>query len=301
MATAQALRIEHNENRGFIEVFNGSNPVLRYHIRPLPTPGDVDSLYTASGFIHPLYSPSGKILTDAYPAGHSHQHALFNAWTRTQFKNSRVDFWNAHRGEGFTEHYQFLGFMEDGPKQGFKIRRRQVSREHGPALIETWDVWIDPQTDPFIIDFIITQKLATGVALEVEEYHYGGFAVRGSARWNPDDDNQYRTPFQILSPETDDREAANHTRPRWFCIYGNLEGATAGLAVLDHHENFRFPQPIRIHPRMPYFVMTPPVLGAFTLEPGFQLVSRYRVVLFDGEPQAPQVEQWFQDFNTAQE
>lgn len=51
-----------------------------------------------------------------------------------------------------------------------------------------------------------------------------------------------------------------------------------------HPGNFRAPHPVRLHPSKPYFVFTPPVLGEFTLEPGEEYVSRYRVLLHDGTP-----------------
>ena len=55
-------------------------PLLTYrHAEECPEEG-LPRYYCRSGFIHPLSSPSGIPLTDDFPVGHTHQHALFFAW-----------------------------------------------------------------------------------------------------------------------------------------------------------------------------------------------------------------------------
>jgi hypothetical protein len=66
-------------------------------------------------------------------------------------------------------------------------------------------------------------------------------------------------------------------------IHGSVDGKPTGVTVMNHPENFRFPQPIRVIPQMPYFSMSPMVLGPFSIEPGKPYVSKYRFYIHDGE------------------
>lgn len=271
-------------------------PVFVYHLDKVPAPAGVDPIYGASGFFHPLYSPSGLVLTDDFPVGHFHQHGLFHAWRKAVFRSSPVNFWEAQRNEGFTEHGRFLGLLERKDARGFRFERREVSRLHGPAIVETWEVWVHAQAAPYVIDIAIEEKTATGDPVEMLQFNYGGLGVRCSAQWNPDDPAHFKNPMETLTSETDDRVKANHSRPRWVAAFGPLDGKYAGVAVLDHHDNFRSPQPVRVHPTMPYFTFAPVVIGGFRLEPGQTMVSRYRVILFDGKPAPQTIETLYEDF-----
>ncbi|MBX2816932.1 MAG: PmoA family protein, partial [Saprospiraceae bacterium] len=50
--------------------------------------------YGRNGFIDPMRSPAGVKLTEAYPRGHTHQHGIFHAWTRSTISGKMIDFWN---------------------------------------------------------------------------------------------------------------------------------------------------------------------------------------------------------------
>jgi hypothetical protein len=101
-------------------------------------------------------------------------------------------------------------------------------------------------------------------------------ALRGARNW---DEKQCR--FQ--TSEGKDRIAGNHTRPRWCDLSGPVGEQTAGLAFLASPGNFRAPEPLRIHPTMPYMVYTPSYLGDWEITPGQPHVSRYRFVPHDGD------------------
>ena len=267
------------ENR--VEVRQGGNPVLVYQSTKVQPPEGMDSVYAGSGFIHPLYSPSGKILTDPFSIGHAHQHGVFSAWTRATFYGSRVDFWNKHKVLGLNEAVSVDAIRDSG----FTVSRRMISLKDGPAIDETWEIEVHDRSDVRIIDISIRQKPATADPVVLEEYHYGGFGYRGSATWNSAGDPSFEGLMQILTGNgTTDLKASNHERPRWVAAYGPVQGETAGVVIMDHPMNYRYPQPVRIHPVMPYFVFSPVVLGPFSLERGFVYEARYRLVTFDGEP-----------------
>ena len=61
-----------------------------------PAPG-VDSVYKRSGFIHPLKTLGGEVMTNCSPADHYHHFGLWYAWTKTTFEGNEIDFWNLHK------------------------------------------------------------------------------------------------------------------------------------------------------------------------------------------------------------
>jgi len=269
------------------------NPVLHYHATTVDPPTGMDPIYARSGFIHPLFSPSGKQLTDGFPIGHVHQHGVFNAWTRATFKHQVVDFWNQHKKLGTVTHHRVKQINDDS----FEVALRQISLNQGPAIHETWKVIVRKTKAPFIVDLEITQSCATTNEVYLHPYHYGGFGLRGSAHWSPEDLDHYEGSMKVLTGDgTRDIEASNHSSPRWVAAYGDINGEAAGFVVMDHPNNFRYPQAVRVHPKMPYFVFSPVVQGSFILKPGFSYTANYRIATFDGEPNSETVEEWYEDF-----
>ena len=282
------------EERGGKIIANVSGrPVIQYHAETENPPPGMDSAYARSGFIHPVYSPSGKVLTDAFPIGHVHQHAVFNAWTRATFKHEVVDFWNQHKKLGTVEHKNVISLKENA----FEVALQQTSLKTGPAIDEQWRVSVQDSNDPFIIDIEIEQSCATNDEIYLHPYHYGGFGFRGSPHWSPEDKPHYEGSMKVLTGDgIRDIKDSNHTTPRWVAVYGKITGKSAGLVIMDHPANFRYPQPVRVHPTMPYFVFSPVVKGSFIIKPGLSYNARYRIATFDGEPDPMELERWYQNY-----
>lgn len=278
---------------GTVEVSVAGKPVLTYHAEAAIPPEGMDGIYARSGFIHPLRSPSGKVLTDDFPIGHLHQHALFSAWTRATFKHEVVDFWNQAGDLGNAEHVKVDGIGESS----FEVELLQSSNNNGPAIREKWLVTVDDSSDPFVIDVEVEQECATDEEVYLHPYHYGGFALRGSSHWNEEDAEYFEGSMKVLTSDgITDIEESNHTRPRWIAVYGPIEGADSGLVMMNHPNSFRYPQPVRVHRKMPYFVFSPVVEGSFILKPGMTYNASYRIVTFDGAPDAERIEKWYEDF-----
>ena len=66
--------------------------------------------------------------------------------------------------------------------------------------------------------------------------------------------------------------------------------------MLCHPSNFRFPQPMRIHPTEPFFNFAPSQAGDWEIKPGEEYVSRYRFVVMDGKPDAELLERLWRDY-----
>lgn len=255
--------------------------ILAYHTETVFPPQEADPIFRRSGHIHPFITPSGRVITDDFPSDHYHQHAVFAAWTKTEFEGEPVDFWNQAAGTGNVEHREVLEAVSGTVFASLKVRLAHVVTKSEPrdVLSEIWTIRLFNITDFHLFEIESVQTCVAETPLTIKEYHYGGFGFRGSQAW-------IRNPaHKIITNETDDREVGNHTRPRWTAITGPVEGQPCSAAMFSCPENFRSPQPVRLHPTMPYFVYSPCVLGEFKLQPGNEYRSRYQYVACDGEPE----------------
>lgn len=274
------LRIEQTED--YLQVFHDDNPVLSYRLTP-QLPDGLPEYYTRSGFIHPVYSPSGRIVSDDFPAGYSHQNGFFSAWTNTTFRDSFVDFWNTHKELATTEHINVLETQLQDGFVGFKTRLQQRSLEFGQVLQEDLTVRIHDRNDVFVWDVRSEQTNTTKDTLFLNKHLYGGLGIRGSKHWNAKDTTNFMGLADFLTSDGLTRDSANHTHPEWTAIYGDLPDGKAGMAVIPHPENFRWPVAVRVHPGLPYFSVSPVTGEGFFIAPGETYLSRYRVVVFDGK------------------
>jgi hypothetical protein len=75
-------------------------PIFQYLKKPSTDSKKYAPHFSRSGYIHPLYSPSGKVITGDYAADHPHQHGLFFAWTKSSFRGMPTEFWNQKKQLG---------------------------------------------------------------------------------------------------------------------------------------------------------------------------------------------------------
>lgn len=296
--TAGRIRATRTSNR--VEIATGGHPLGGYQLAPDPLPRpDIPAVYRRSGYLHPLVTPSGRVITDDYPTNHVHHHGVWSAWTRTRFDGREPDFWNMGAGKGWVEHAGLDTFWAGPVHAGWRSRLRHVDLTSGSpvtALDETWEVRaygpvFRTPVAAHVWDFTSHQRAASATPLELLEYHYGGLGFRGLEAWNG------AAHWQVLTSEGEtNRVRANTSRVRWCWVGGASDGGTAGVAFLVHPDNFRFPQPIRVHPDEPFLCFAPPQGGPFEIRPETPLTARYRMVVFDGPPSAEVIEHWWQDY-----
>lgn len=291
---SSGVSIEKKANGLLARVHN--KPVFFYHTSEAMPPADSPSYYKRSGFIHPLYSPSGRVLTDDFPVGHAHQHAIFTAWTSTVFRNSSVDFWNQQSKKGTVEHTGVIAVDEGAVVTRIVTSLRHKSLQFGEVLKEKWILTIYPIDKYFLFDLESEQQNVTNDTLFLNKYHYGGLAFRGSRQWNIEDHKNYRRPWKILTSEGVKDSSANATHARWVEAWGQIEDGVAGVSVFNHPTNFRFPQALRVHPVMPYWAYSPVVDGAFYIPPGAYYRSKFRYYVHDGEVNPEMIEKLYKEW-----
>jgi hypothetical protein len=289
----------------------GDRPVLTYQAAVAEPPAGIDAIYRRSGFIHPLQTPSGISVTDDFPPDHAHQHGLFFAWVNTNYENRKIDFWNVAGKTGRVSHAKPGGAQGDSIKGGPVFGELIVQLVHDdltapggrkPVLRETWHLLVYDIAEQFVVDFMSMQNVVDKT-LTINKYHYGGLGFRGNRQWfdasaggNEPPDPVKSGQSDFLTSEGKRRKGGNHTRPRWVDLSGQVDGRWAGVAILDDPTNFRFPQPVRLHPNKPYFCFAPMVDGEFTISAGHPYVSRYRLVIHDGPSDSRLIDQVWHDY-----
>lgn len=289
--------------RGDLRVTVSGQPVLTYRLdrTAVPREGIKPELLRA-GYIHPVFSPAGHLVTDDYPSNHAHHHGIWTPWTKTRFQGRSPDFWNM-AGKTGAEDFVALDRTWHGPVHGGFAARLKMVDLSAPtpvtALDETWLVTVydvgGASRPVRMFDLVTTQTCATADPLILPEYHYGGFGFRAAGVWNgPGAAARFLT-----SEGLTDRIKGNNSRARWCYLGGPLkDGAFAGTATLGHPSNFRAPQPVRLHPNMPYFSFVPQLLGEFKIEPGTPYVARFRFIVADGEPDRAHLEAYWHGYAT---
>lgn len=264
-------------------------PVLSFRLDRDRLPrADIKPEVVRAGYVHPVYSPAGRIVTDDYPSNHVHHHGIWTPWTKTSFQGRAPDFWNMHQKTG-AEEFVALDRTWGGAVHGGLAARLKMVDRSAPTPItvlnETWQLTVfdlvGTSRPARMFDLAVSQECATAEPLVLPEYHYGGFGFRGAEAWNgPGEAARFLT-----SEGVTDRIKGNNTRAHWCYLGGAVAGGgIAGTATLGHPDNFRAPQPLRLHPNMPYFSLVPQQLGEFRIEPGKPYVAHFRFIVMDGEP-----------------
>ena len=263
------------------------------------------------GYLHPVYSPEGRLVTDDYAPNHLHHHGIWSAWAQSRFAGHTIDFWNMGERTGAVQFEGIASVWAGLVHGGVRARHRFTDLVATPlrtALVEEWTVTVYAlgRARPAyrLIDLVSRQETATRDAVEIAQYLYGGIGVRGNRDWNG------AAAMQFLTSEGRTRADGHGTRARW-CYMGGLAAATpsagarastarrpAGIVVFDHPENVRHPQPMRLHPHEPFFSYAPVQIGPLTIEPGRTHMARYRFATVDGPPDAALFDRLWRDFAT---
>lgn len=280
-----------------LEVRVGGRGVLRYNYGIVQPPEGADELYARSGFIHPLWSPAGEVLTWMHPQDHIHHLGLWNPWTSTEFEGRHVDFWNIGKGEGTVRFVRF-DYVRGGPVFGeFRAIQEHVDLKapggEKAALNEelTVRVWNSgPESDYWMVDYTAGQRCASSSPLKLLEYRYGGLGFRATEKWGENNNN-------YLTSEGKTRKDGHGTRARWCNVFGSTEKGPAGIVFMSHPANHEHPEPMRIWPEGDVFFNFCPIQKAdWTLEPGNEYVLRYRLYVYDGSVTAQEAERLWRDF-----
>lgn len=273
---------------------NGNSEILHYQTAVLYPPAKVDTSYKRSGFIHPLMTPSGNILTRVSPPDHYHHVGIWNPWTRVKIGNHVTDFWNLYEKQG-TVRFAGINSTVNGPVYGgFSVRQEHIDfqgkKPEELAINEVWDVraWnVEPLTGlkAYLVDLTTFLSVAGDSTIVFEAYRYGGgIGIRANEEWTKDNST-------VLTSEGKTRLDADGTRARWTDLNGAFKNnGNSGIVFFSHPSNREHPEPMRVWPITEnrgrgdvYFEFCPIRHKEWVLNPGNVYRLKYRMLVYDGK------------------
>ena len=172
-----------DDGKGLILSVDGRQ-ALRYEHEIVEAPIGLSSLYRRSGQMHPLTTPSGRVVTDDFSPDHAHQHGFFFAWVNTTFNGRKVDFWNQQQKTGTVRHAKTLETTSGPVFAQFRVQTRHEDLTAPETPVAVLDEEITARlylvSDRFLIDYESRQTCASDKPLQLHQYIYGGLGVRGN-------------------------------------------------------------------------------------------------------------------------
>jgi len=261
-------------------------------------PAGIEPIFQRGGYIFPVFSPSDLSVADDYPLNHKHHHGIWAAWTKTEFEGRHPDFWNMGDKTG-TVLFEGIKKTEQGAVfASLESRNAYYDQSINPnkkVLDEDWKIKVynipDAETPYYLFDLELQQNLSGSSALKLPEYLYGGLGFRGNGEWNGVGNTSF------LSSEGKDLTNGHATTSNWVHISGKIDGKLSGITILSHPDNFRSPQPMRIHPSEPFFCYAPSQAGNFEIKPGKAYVAKYRFIVYDGKPDIEFIQNMWENYS----
>jgi Family of unknown function (DUF6807) len=107
-------QITADKSDGDLIIHTKNKNMLSYYYKTVYPPKGIDTAFKRSGFIHPLWSPHGQVLTRIQPPDHYHHYGIWNPWTHVLFEGDIVDFWNLGDKKGTVRFANFVS-IQNGP------------------------------------------------------------------------------------------------------------------------------------------------------------------------------------------
>jgi hypothetical protein len=285
--TTAPAQVNATRSNGELTIQSGDKNLLRYVYKTVYPPAGQDSAYQRSGFIHPLWTPSGKVLTRIQAPDHYHHYGIWNPWTHVLFEGDTVDFWNIKGRKGTVRFSRFVS-VNSGPvfAEFAALHEHVVFKKNGKDKValnelQTVRVYKPGVTgDSYVVDITVQLNCAGSSPFRILEYRYAGMGWRATKNWNQNNS-------EVLTSQGKTRKDGDGTAARWFYIQGPLEEAYGGAEMMGYPSNYNFPEPLRIWPENSnngeVFAMFAPTKNKdWLLEPGQTYTLKYRFVVFDG-------------------
>lgn len=271
---------------GTIRIHAGDKNLLQYYFKDVYPPQGIDTAYKRSGFIHPLWTPTGKVLTRIQPPDHYHHYGIWNPWTHVLFEGDTVDFWNIRGRKGTVRFGKFVSITEGPVYAEYQALHEHVAFQKGKEKValnelQTVRVYKPENTqDNYIVDITIQLNCASPSPFLILEYRYAGLGWRATEKWNKDNS-------EVLTSEGKTRKGADGTTARWAIIQGALDNEFGGAVMMSYPSNYNHPEPLRIWPEDSnggemFAMFAPTKTKDWLLEPGKTYILKYRFSVFSG-------------------
>ncbi|MBD0777774.1 PmoA family protein [Maribacter sp. ANRC-HE7] len=298
-------KVDMLSSEGSLQLSYKNHPILNYQYDLVYPPKGIDSVYKKSGYIHPLWTPGGEVLTRIQPSDHLHHYGVWGPWTKTKIDNRNVDFWNLGKGEGTVLFKKFISKKVGSVFSEFTTLQEHIDfgakKENRVAINEHLEIraWNLGDNKPWLIDYSseINSPLKEGILFDT--YHYGGgIAFRATELWQKNN-------ISILTSENKNRANADGSSAKWVIIEGttHTKSGKGGILFMSHKENKHFPEPMRLWPSDVnggkgdlLFEFCPIRNQSWKLDSHKNYELKYRMLVYEGIINAEQAEIAWQGF-----
>ena len=278
--------------------------VLSYQMTKEPVPLGVKVSYSKSGFIHPIQSPSGQILSRIQPEDHYHHYGIWGPYARATLGGKEVDFWNLGDEKGRVDFSHIISKKQAGGAAELTVRQHHVdlkaALESQLAMEEDLRIKVKPaDKGRYLVDYTSTLQTDLAGGILLDDYRYGGgIGFRATEVWG--DANS-----TILTSEGKDRATADGSNARWILVTGQSDHSSgkSGILFMSHNTNQAHPEPLRVWPPGQYegkgnvFIEFCPIRHtSWEIQPGKRYSLTYRMLVFDGELTVQEAENYWKSF-----
>ena len=256
-----------------------------------------DAAYPRANYIHPLYGLDGTVLTEDFPDDHPHHRGIFWAWHQVVVGDQPVgDAWVC---KDFVWDVQTVDYQTNRDHsltlraQTFWKSPQWVSEngELRPFASEEAKLTVYPKEKDYRVIDVEISLLALVSDLTIggsdDEKGYGGFSVR----MKMPEDIRFTSTEGAVTPTTNAIQAGP-----WMNVSGSLaaDGTPAGIVIMDHPDNPRFPQSWILREKSSMQNVVYPGRTLVPVSNQKPTVLRYRLVVCQGSVSKDEISQLYQ-------
>lgn len=282
-------------------LWEGDRPVLVYHHGVVTREG-VPADRARSTYIHPLYGLDGEVLTDDFPADHTHHRGLFWAWPHVKIGTAHHDLWMLR---GVRQSFEHWLARETGPdtallgvENGWYVGAKRVLREQAWFRIHR----ATAQGRAVDVEFVWEPTEQPVTLAGAEGKSYGGLTLRFAPR----------TQTVITTPLGQGPDDLAMTRLPWADLSARFAGrdTPSGAAIFISPSHPDYP-PMWLTRHYGVLCVGWPGVEPETFEPGEPIRCGYRVWIHRGSADgdalarayadyaASEPGRWFEDHKTS--
>jgi len=265
----------------------------------------------AKPILYPIIGPYGVAMTRNYPmrddvAGEAHDHPHHKSLWFTHGDVNGVDFWAEHPDSGKTVHLAILHQADGEQVATLATKNKWVGPDGKVVCTDTRELWFRVLPKGRAIDVRVTIHASHGEVV-FGDTKEGTFGLRTHPKLRLKDNPPEVTSVNghIVNNEGDTGSDAWGKRAAWVDYFGEIEGHSLGIAILDHPSNPRHPtwwharsyglfaaNPFGVHD----FEGKPEGTGDMKIASGEKAVFLYRVLFHEGDAEAADIAGKYKEF-----
>ncbi|MCR9115743.1 MAG: PmoA family protein [bacterium] len=260
----------------------------------------------AKPILYPVVGPSGDEITRSYPMneqgkeGERKDHPHHRSFWFTHGDVNGVSFWHETPGHGNIVHREFSK-VEGGDHPTIETVNDWLDADGKKLCEDTRSFTFGADDKARWIDVVVTVRASEG-EVTFGDTKEGSFGVRVAGTMKVDSSPK----GSIVTSEGETDKAAWGKAAAWVDYYGPVNGKTAGIAILNHPDSFRYPtywhvrtyglfaaNPFGLHD---FVKGKEEAAGAHAMKKGDSFTLKYRVLLHSGDTKQADVAGVFAEY-----